>query len=273
MDFCRECNNKVEPDSKFCGECGAKLGSNVPQEKNTFKADVKIAHTNETTEKMLKGLGGSISSVSNSANSKFLLIKNIILKLIKPIIFLLILGGIALGAIASAKYYYTEIYFEPQMEFYGVTLLDKKADIRLIKGAPDKEEKDFWGYKLSREFYDSDYDSHYVKNIGWLVVNFKEDTATKIFYIPGEKRYDLALNNNSKFLKMYSFFDYLSTSDKEFKPYWHDYNQILKRFGEPSTNSIADNKLTRTISYNDLNIFFTFEQGLVTDYGIFEGKF
>lgn len=263
MDFCSDCNTKVEANSKFCCECGAQLSVSETQEKSIFKAEVKIAHTNETTEKMLKGLGGSLASASNVASSKFLIFKR---RVLKPIFFLLVFIIVAIGLIQTAKYYYTELYLEPQTEFYGIKLLDKKTDVRLVKGTPHKEGENVWEYDLSDDNYLASYG-----NLGWLLVRFEGGAVKKIGIISGHTGFSQGFENHNMFQKIYSSLD--SYSSFEFMPYQKSYNQILERFGEPSLNSISDDKSTRTITYNDLNIFFSFKKNEVIAYGVFDGDF
>lgn len=94
MNHCNQCGTKVSPDAKFCQNCGA--GLKADSTKKPIDANLKVALTNETTEKVIKGVSRGVSSVVSR-------LTNIIKKLIKPVIIISIVGAVITGIVVFVQ--------------------------------------------------------------------------------------------------------------------------------------------------------------------------
>ena len=244
MKFCNQCGKKINIKAKFCESCGANLTNedklvniNVPDNLN---ANVKVAVTNETTEKVLKGVSSSIYSVSDSATSKIQWLKGFI----KPALILSILGIVIIGAIGGSGYYYSEHYLGAQSELAGVKLSHTKADVRLLKGIPNKEDEEHWLYmsESSQEL---------------LAIHFNEEKVKKVTSSVGY------FQNNPTLNKIVTLLDF------RLHNYNYDtYDQLISRLGKPSSIENKDSS-TRTLFYDKYNTSFTLKDNRVYFVGIY----
>lgn len=60
MKHCDQCGTKLNLDAKFCHNCGAGLDNSIVNK--SIDANLKVDLTNKTTEKILNGVGASLSS-------------------------------------------------------------------------------------------------------------------------------------------------------------------------------------------------------------------
>ena len=135
MKFCEQCGLEVKPGANFCQKCGFKLSHEKHPE--SVNANIKITHTNATTEKLLKGVGNSISTTTSNAESLYNSTKPKLKKLFRLTISVIIGGALLALACFSAYYYYNNIYFPAITEFRDIKLSHKKEDVLNIKGEPD----------------------------------------------------------------------------------------------------------------------------------------
>lgn len=94
MKHCNQCGTKVSQDARFCQNCGNEL--KVGSTQNPIDANLKVALTNETTEKVLKSVGTGVSSVVSR-------LITFIKKLIKPVIIISIVGAIITGIVVFVQ--------------------------------------------------------------------------------------------------------------------------------------------------------------------------
>ena len=242
MIYCEKCGEELKYGANFCAKCGNNITGSGKREdvksQSSFKADVRISHKNEVLENLLNIMIGIFNALMNGV--KKIIIRS--LKLLKPLMVLAMLGGVIMGI----GYYYSEIYFSPQIEFEGIKISQTKSDIRLIKGLPDKEEDDFWVY--SKYGY------------GELYVSFQGDAIKAIISSNGSLY-------SSKFI-----YDFFSMFDFEFGEYhcgYKDYDSVLRKFGTPSENTILDDQVTRRIKYDQYNILFAFVENRMSLCGIY----
>lgn len=127
MKHCSQCGTNVNPDAKFCENCGASLSNqeitdNAHASASNVNANLKVALTNETTEKVMKGVGSSFSSIVS-------VIKNTIKKLVMPVIILSIVGGIGTGVVAYILYEREKAEYrqEKEQEEKAMTFEKEKA--------------------------------------------------------------------------------------------------------------------------------------------------
>ena len=224
MGFCEQCGAEVKSTANFCQKCGFKL--TYEEKLEQFNADIKITHTNATTEKLLKNIGDGISKTASSTQSKLKSAR-------KPIILIVVIGALLALVGFAAYYYYVKIYFPPITEFRDIKLSYKKEDVKFVKGEPDKVSGDTWYYGSS-------------ENIGpWLSILFDEDDVVKV----------TDLNATS-----------FSCPNRGV--YFYTYKDILNRFGEPSQNSLSDDKTLKSIWYYKYNLYFMLRKNQIVACGI-----
>lgn len=130
---------------------------------------------------------------------------------------------------------YEKITERPKIEkeFLSLTLDLKKSEILFLKGEPNEREEDDKVWI---------YDNYFII--------FKDDKIRMICY------YEKYFGPNIQGLGI----------GKEL-------NEILHKFGEPSSISISKNKMERTYCFSKYNVFFVFEKNIVKSYGIYNSQF
>ena len=106
MNHCIHCGTKVSQEAKFCQNCGAELKADSANK--PVDANLKVAVTNETTEKVLTG-------VTSGATSLVSKITSFAKRLFKPVL-ILGLAGLAIWVIGVIVYYGMEAKKDRQRE-------------------------------------------------------------------------------------------------------------------------------------------------------------
>jgi hypothetical protein len=124
---------------------------------------------------------------------------------------------------------------KPQTTFLGISLDSTKGDIKFLKGEPIKGSDDkFWSYSTEQG-----------KSSFFII--FKDSKIWVIGY-DGEILYGNSLQGV-----------YIGAS----------YDEIIKKFGQPSFVSISEEELERILSYDKYNVFFVLKENRVISYGIY----
>lgn len=188
-------------------------------------------------KKVRKVLKKSIKEAQKKIN-KFFAKKNIKRAYIL-VACLILLAGI--GLYFASKIMETQ---NVQKSFWGLTLDSTREDIKFLKGAPTKEEKDDWHYESTYKegryyFYNYNYD-----------IIFEDDKIRMIATSDVDKQGGIQGIN-----------------------YGDSYEKVIKKFGNPSNISRSTDELTRIFSYEKYNVFFMLEQGRVCLFGIYNPSF
>lgn len=265
MKLCKKCGSKVNNEANFCQECGGSISDKKSD--YTINANVKIAHTNETTEKVIKGIGNSFYKAENTYTST----KSKLNKLIKPIKIIIIIGIIFYAINVAAYYYYTNIYFPPQIRFQEINISSSKEEVRLIKGKPDEIDDNTWRYKLYR-WVTNDYGERVKVENGFLRITFNQGIVEEIISTEGK------FNTVSKYMKLFYFFErgrFYEENESYYLPYSKDfintsYENLLGNLGEPSEILLSDSKLVRKLFYHDHKTVFFVKENTVLAQGIYK---
>ncbi|EJM94758.1 hypothetical protein [Pseudomonas sp. GM67] len=134
----------------------------------------------------------------------------------------------------------------PQASFNNIPITATPADVKFLKGAPTyKEGDDQW-------LYNDNYEQE-VSKPATYIVKFKDSQIRYIMYLSGESsRYHPYLLGFSE---------------------GSSYEGVQTKLGIPSHTSQSYDELNRIISYDKLNVFFSFREGSVYAYGIYQPKF
>jgi hypothetical protein len=129
------------------------------------------------------------------------------------------------------------------MTFFDVQLGASPADVRFALGNPDDivgEENKRWAYHVG------DIDA---KRSAMYFVRFRDGRVAEVFYLASRNSY----------------------SAPNFLGFTHgsDYSAVLERLGPPSFTSVTEDELTRMLSYEKLNVFFSFKASKLEAYGIY----
>jgi len=131
-----------------------------------------------------------------------------------------------------------------QKSFWGLTLDSTKEDIKFLKGAPTKEEKDNWHYEST----------------------YKEG---KYYYY--NYNYDIIFRDNK--IRVIVTSDVDKQGGIQGINYGDSYEKVIEKFGNPSNISRSHDDLARVFSYEKYNVFFAFEKGRVILFGIYNPVF
>lgn len=151
--------------------------------------------------------------------------------------------------VVAVGYVYTAIKDrpKPQTQFFDISLRATPADVKFAKGEPtSKDGEDRWIYNVSNPQMPADAQP------AQYLIQFKDGRVRFILYTAEKSQLD--------------------------KPYLMDFtlgssfNQINDKLGTPSYTSTSSDDLSRLLSYNKYNVFFTFEQAEVVAYGIFDSQ-
>lgn len=156
---------------------------------------------------------------------------------VRTVLTLILLIATISGGIHGLKLYQNRA--TPQTEISGIKLSNTKSDIRFIKGAPDIEKDNIWAY---REGIDNEYK---------LLVTFHEDTIRAVIYV-GDCSYCNEISG-------------LGIGDS--------YEEVIEKFGDPSNLSVSQDKLERLASFEKYNVFFTFRENQIFEFGIFNKEY
>lgn len=133
-----------------------------------------------------------------------------------------------------------------QVQFNNIPITATPADVKFLKGEPTAKEGD------DRWVYNANYEPE-VSNQSKYIIKFKDSQIHYIMYFSGESihyhPYLLGFSESSS------------------------YEDVQTKLGKPSHTSQSDDELNRIISYDRLNVFFSFREGRVYAYGIYQPKF
>lgn len=157
--------------------------------------------------------------------------------LLGPIAAFLLLNG------GAYLYGYLKDRPTPQNKFGEISLTATPADILFLLGEPNlKDGPDRWIY------YAGSVPA--ARDAAMYLVTFKNGRVRFVLYTAsGEQISNPTLMG----------FD-MGTS----------YERVLEKLGQPSNVSISENKLERMFSYEKFNVFFSFSQGRLVAYGIYQ---
>ncbi len=162
--------------------------------------------------------------------------RKIILWPLLTIISLSIIGGISF-------YIYKTVAEKPstQTSFWDISFNTTKKDIKFVKGEPTEiTDMGSWVYKITQNSYNDDKDVY--------VINFKNDRVRFVMYFGS---------------------NWLSAPDLQGKWITSSRDEIIKKFGEPSSIVHSADELERIISYDQYNVTFILRENKVTAYGFY----
>ncbi|MDF3822003.1 hypothetical protein P3G55_19010 [Leptospira sp. 96542] len=131
-----------------------------------------------------------------------------------------------------------------QEQFEGIKLNATPADVRFLKGEPlsKQSSKDHWVYDVGSSSANPESTV--------VVVQFRDDRIRYIAYLTDGR------SNWTPALLGFSFGD--------------AYDSVLEKLGPPSHISTSTDGLNRILSFEKFKVFFGFELGKITTYGIYD---
>ncbi|NWB32089.1 hypothetical protein [Pseudomonas gingeri] len=133
-----------------------------------------------------------------------------------------------------------------QVNFNNIPITATPADVKFLKGEPTSKEGD------NRWLYNANHEPE-ASNPAKYIVKFKDNHIHYIMYFSGESihyhPYLLGFSDGSS------------------------YEDVQTKLGTPSHTSQSYDELNRIISYDKLNVFFSFREGRVYAYGIYQPEF
>jgi hypothetical protein len=159
--------------------------------------------------------------------------------LLVPVAAILLLGG---GVYLHGRWTDRPV---PQTKFGEIELTATPADVLFVKGEPQlKDGPDRWVYNAGSGSAAPDAAKY--------LVMFKDGRIRFVLYTAGAEQIVNPLLMG---------FD-IGTA----------YDRVTERLGQPSSISISESQLDRMFSYEKYNTFFSFSQGKLVAYGIYQPK-
>lgn len=149
--------------------------------------------------------------------------------------------------VAGGTYAYSSWTDRPtsQSMFGDIALVATSADVLFVKGEPSsKDDPDRWVYNAGRGSASRDAAKY--------LVMFKDGRIRFVLYTASEAQI---------VHPWFMGFD-IGTS----------HNRVVEKLGEPSNSSVSEDQLDRIFSYDKYNAFFSFSQGKLVAYGIYQPK-